>query len=72
MSRTYPVGYVVSVTAERTAAGPSVRLTFRPERHSVTQVIEGLTSYEALDDISALVFALLHEVRAHDDQSDPF
>lgn len=72
MARTYPVGYAVSVTVTRTAAGPTARLTFRPEAHSVTQVIEGLLSYEALGDVSALVFALLEEVSALDAESDPF
>lgn len=72
MSRTYPVGYEVSVTAVRTAGGPTVRLSFRPEQHSVRQHLEGLISYEALDDISALVFALLHEAEAVTDETDPF
>ena len=72
MPRTYPVGYSCSITAHRTAAGPTVRLSFRPEQHSVTQVLEGLISYEALDDISALCFALLHEAQAVTDQTDPF
>lgn len=72
MARTYPLGYAVGVYLERTADGPSGRLSFCPESEATPEVISGLLSYEALADVSALVFALLEEMKARPADIDPF
>lgn len=72
MSRTYPLGYRLSVTIERGPQGPSARVLLRETREDPHHSFAGLVSYEALSSLEVLAFTLLEELTALPDEQDPF
>lgn len=72
MSRTYPVGYSIQIHVTNYRNGPWLRLTLTEEDGASPQRLTGFLDHEALVDIEALAYALLHETQGPLDHTDPF
>lgn len=72
MSRRYPVGYNVQINVTMYRSGAWLRLVLVEEDGASPQRLTGFLDHEALVDIEALAFALLHDVQGPIEHPDPF
>lgn len=72
MTRTYPLGYRLTVTIERGPQGPSARVLLRDTREDPHNAFAGLVSYEALASLETLAFTLLEELTVIPEDLEPF
>lgn len=72
MTRRYPIGYSVSVHITNYKHGPWCRVVLIEEGGAAPQKLQGYIGTDAMEDVAAMVFALLEEARSAPDPHEPF